>query len=238
MYTSTIMFELLPIFFPDPKKNNLPLPLYLPYMPSDVPPYWHLNYAAHALINALAVCFLIAVDGSMAVSILSAVYQIRSLKQCLLELDTSAEIQALHRELVFIVQTHVSARKYIRQLEKLNAVNLLVIFCFICLLLCMGMNVIATDIWSPIWFFLVAALFKLFLLCYFGNRLIIESDTLADCVYSIDWVSMPLSEQRLVLIMIANAQPALEMNGIFMPLSMASFLSIMKASYSYYTLLH
>uniref|UniRef100_A0A182JM38 Uncharacterized protein n=1 Tax=Anopheles atroparvus TaxID=41427 RepID=A0A182JM38_ANOAO len=102
----------------------------------------------------------------------------------------------------------------------------------------MGLNVIAADIWSPIWFFLVAVMFKLFLLCYFGNRLIIESDTLADCVYSIDWVSMPLSEQRLVLIMIANAQPPLQVNGIFMPLSMASFFTIMKASYSYYTLLH
>uniref|UniRef100_A0A182N6J6 Uncharacterized protein n=1 Tax=Anopheles dirus TaxID=7168 RepID=A0A182N6J6_9DIPT len=238
IYLSTMMFELIPIISPDPKKNNLPLAVYLPYLPSDVAPYWHLNYVFHTFINFMCVMFLLAVDGTLVMSILAAIYQIKGLKLCLHELDTKAEQTELHRELVYILKTHISIKEFVGQLERTYRFDLLVDFGLVCLILCMGLNVIAVDILQPIGFYLMSVAFQLFLLCFCGNLLLIESDSLPNCAYAIAWHEMPVSEQKLLMLLIAHAQPPQELNGIFMPLAMSSFISVIKASYSYFTLLH
>uniref|UniRef100_A0A182QIF4 Odorant receptor n=1 Tax=Anopheles farauti TaxID=69004 RepID=A0A182QIF4_9DIPT len=225
IYLSTMMFELIPIVSPNPQKNNLPLAVYLPFIPSDVAPYWHLNYVFHTFINFMCVMFLLAVDGTLVMSILAAIYQIKGLKLCLQELDTRADRQELHRELVYILQTHISIKQFIRQLERTYQLDLLVDFGLVCLILCMGLNVIAVDMLQPIWFFLVSVAFQLFLLCFCGNLLLIESDSLANCAYAIEWQEMPVPEQKLLMLLMAHAQPPQELNGIFMPLAMSSFLS-------------
>ncbi|XP_053661379.1 odorant receptor 4-like [Anopheles marshallii] len=238
IYLSTMMFELIPILYPDPNKSNLPLAVYIPHMPHDVAPYWHINYAFHTFINLICVMFLVAVDGILVLSMLAAVYQIKGLKLCFQELDTGVEQADLHRELVRICKTHQSIKTFVRLLEQTYYLDLLVDFGLVCVILCMGLNVIAVDIMQPIGFYLLSVAFQLFLLCFCGNLLLIESDSLSDCLYSIDWYLMPVSEQKLFMFMIANAQKPQMLNGIFMPLILSSFMSVIKASYSYFTLLH
>ncbi|XP_052897385.1 odorant receptor 47b-like [Anopheles moucheti] len=238
MYFSTMMFELIPIVYPDPNKSNLPLAVYIPHMPHDVAPYWHMNYAFHTFLNLICVMFLLAVDGTLVLSILAAVYQIKGLKLCFQELDTGAEQAELHRELVRICKTHQSIKAFIRLLEQTYYLDLLVDFGLVCVILCMGLNVIAVDIMQPIGFYLISVAFQLFLLCSCGNLLLIESDSLSNCLYCIDWHLMPVAEQKMFQFMIANAQKPQMLNGIFMPLILSSFMSVIKASYSYFTLLH
>ncbi|XP_049276693.1 odorant receptor 22c-like [Anopheles funestus] len=238
IYLSTMMFELIPIVYPDPNKSNLPLALYIPHLPHDVAPYWHINYVYHTFMNLICVMFLVAVDGTLVLSILAAVYQIKGLKLCFQELDTAAEQAELHRELVRICKTHQSIKNFIRLLERTYYLDLLVDFGLVCVILCMGLNVIAVDIMQPIGFYLMSVAFQLFLLCFCGNLLLIESDSLSNCLYSIDWYLMPVVEQKMFKFMIANAQPPQMLNGIFMPLILSSFMSVIKASYSYFTLLH
>uniref|UniRef100_A0A182MAX2 Odorant receptor n=1 Tax=Anopheles culicifacies TaxID=139723 RepID=A0A182MAX2_9DIPT len=225
MYLSTMMFELIPIVYPDPNKSNLPLAIYIPHMPHDVAPYWHLNYAYDTFMNLICVMFLFAVDGILVLSILAAVYQIKGLKLCFQKLDTAAEQSELHRELVRICKTHQSIKNFIRLLERTYYLDLLVDFGLVCLILGMGLNVIAIDITQPIGFYLISVAFQLFLLCSCGNLLLIESDSLSNCVYSIDWYLMPVAEQKMLKFIIANAQPPQMLHGIFMPLIMSSFLS-------------
>uniref|UniRef100_A0A182T8K5 Odorant receptor n=1 Tax=Anopheles maculatus TaxID=74869 RepID=A0A182T8K5_9DIPT len=225
IYMSTMIFELTPIVYPDPNKSNLPLAIYIPHIPHDVAPYWHLNYVYHTVLNFVCVMFLVAVDGTLVLSILAAVYQIKGLKLCLQELDTGAEQTVLHRELVRICQTHQSIKQFIRLLEQTYYLDLLIDFGLVCLILCMGLNVIAVDIMQPIGFYLISVAFQLFLLCSCGNLLLIESDSLSNCVYSIDWHVMPLPEQKMLMFMIANAQKPQVLSGIFMPLIMSSFMS-------------
>ncbi|XP_050070403.1 odorant receptor 22c-like [Anopheles maculipalpis] len=238
IYMSTMMFELIPIVYPDPKKSNLPLAVFIPHMPHDVAPYWHINYVFHTVMNLICVMFLVSVDGTLVLSLLAAVYQIKGLKLCFQELDTSAEQSELHRELVHICKTHQSIKQFIRLLEQTYYLDLLVDFGLVCLILCMGLNVIAVDIMQPIGFYLISVAFQLFLLCFCGNLLLIESDSLSECAYSIDWHLMPVAEQKMLMFMIAQSQKPQVLNGIFMPLIMSSFLSVIKASYSYFTLLH
>uniref|UniRef100_A0A182K5Q5 Odorant receptor n=1 Tax=Anopheles christyi TaxID=43041 RepID=A0A182K5Q5_9DIPT len=238
IYLSTMMFELIPIVYPDPKKSNLPLALYIPYLPHDGAPYWHLNYAFHTIMNFICVSFLLAVDGMLVLSIMAAVYQIKELKVTIQELDTGAEQTALNRELVRIIQIHQSIKHFVHQLEQTYYLDLMVDFGFVCLILCMGLNVIAVDVMHPIGFFLMSAAFQLFILCFCGNLLLIESDSLSNCAYSIDWHVMPVPEQKLLMVLIAHAQKPQVLRGIFMPLIMSSFISVIKASYSYFTLLH
>uniref|UniRef100_A0A182XVS1 Uncharacterized protein n=1 Tax=Anopheles stephensi TaxID=30069 RepID=A0A182XVS1_ANOST len=238
MYLSTMMFELIPIVYPDPKKSNLPLALFIPHMPHDVAPYWQINYVYHTVMNLICVMFLFAVDGTLVLSILAAVYQIKGLKLCLQELDTGAEQSVLQRELVRICKTHQSIKQFIRLLDQTYYLDLLVDFGLVCLILCMGLNVIAVDVMQPIGVYLIAVAFQLFLLCFCGNLLLIESDSLSNVAYSIDWHVMPVPEQKLLMFMIAHSQKPQKLSGIFMPLIMSSFMSVIKASYSYFTLLH
>uniref|UniRef100_A0A182WTI8 Uncharacterized protein n=1 Tax=Anopheles quadriannulatus TaxID=34691 RepID=A0A182WTI8_ANOQN len=237
-YMSTMMFELIPIVSPNPRKSNLPLPMYLPYMPHDVTPYWHLNYTFITVMNFMCILFLVGIDGLLVLSILAAVHQIKLLKITIQELDIGAEQAELHRELVRIIQIHQRIQQFIHQLEQTYYIDLLVDFGLVCLILCMGLNVIADEVINAIWFFLIAVVFQLSLLCFSGNLLLIESDSLSSCVYSIDWHAMPVPEQKLLMVMIAHAQKPQVLRGIFMPLIMSSFLSVIKASYSYFTLLH
>ncbi|XP_035890596.1 odorant receptor 22c-like [Anopheles stephensi] len=238
MYLSTMMFELIPIVYPDPKKSNLPLALFIPHMPHDVAPYWQVNYVYHTVMNLICVMFLFAVDGTLVLSILAAVYQIKGLKLCLQELDTGAEQSVLQRELVRICKTHQSIKQFIRLLDQTYYLDLLVDFGLVCLILCMGLNVIAVDVMQPIGVYLIAVAFQLFLLCFCGNLLLIESDSLSNVAYSIDWHVMPVPEQKMLMFMIAHSQKPQKLSGIFMPLIMSSFMSVIKASYSYFTLLH
>uniref|UniRef100_A0A182W0A5 Uncharacterized protein n=1 Tax=Anopheles minimus TaxID=112268 RepID=A0A182W0A5_9DIPT len=238
IYLSTMMFELIPIVYPDPRKSNLPLATYIPHLPQDAAPYWHLNYVYHTFLNLICVMFLVAVDGILVLSILAAVYQIKGLKLCFQELDTGAEQSELRQELVRICKTHQTIKNFIRLLVQTYYLDLLIDFGLVCLILCMGLNVIAVDIMQPIGFYLISVAFQLFLLCLCGNLLLIETDSLSNCVYSIDWYLMPVAEQKMLKFMIANAQPPQVLSGIFMPLIMSSFMSVIKASYSYFTLLH
>uniref|UniRef100_A0A182PAD2 Uncharacterized protein n=1 Tax=Anopheles epiroticus TaxID=199890 RepID=A0A182PAD2_9DIPT len=238
IYISTMMFELIPLVYPDPKKHNLPLPIYIPFLPIDVSPYWHLHYVFQTALNLLCVFFLVAVDGTLVLSILAAVHQIKGLKILIQELDTGADQKVLNRQLIRIVQIHQRIKSYVHLLEQTYYLDLLVDFGLVCLILCMGLNVIAVEVMHPIWFFLVSVAFQLFLLCSCGNLLLIESDSLPNVVYSIDWYVMPVPEQKMLKFIIENAQPPLTLKGIFMPLIMSSFISVIKASYSYFTLLH
>ncbi|XP_053671771.1 odorant receptor 22c-like [Anopheles nili] len=238
IYSSTATFQLIPIFFPDPRKNNLPLAFSLPFIPSDVAPYWHVNYVFDVFVNVMGILFMVGSDGMLIMCILAVVYQIKGLKQSLQELDTGAEPEHLRQELAYLVRTHMAIKRFMSQMEQKYKFDLLILFGLVSIVLCMGMNVIADNICQPFTLFLTAATFQLALLCFGGNLLLIESDSLADYMYSIDWSVMPVSEQKTLMVMIAHAQPPMAMNAIFMPLAMSSFISVMKASYSYYTILH
>ncbi|XP_075970372.1 odorant receptor 88a [Anticarsia gemmatalis] len=79
---------------------------------------------------------------------------------------------------------------------------------------------------------------QVFLYCYFGNLVQYESQSLLDSVYLSDWVSVSPKFRRLLLIAMQRWSRTLapRIAGII-PLSLNTFVSILKSAYSLYAVL-
>lgn len=85
-----------------------------------------------------------------------------------------------------------------------------------------------------------AVLFQNYINCYYGNEVIIQSDSIANAAYLSGWQysenNSKLKPYLLILMQRARRPMALTI-GKFSYLSLATFLSVGKASFSYYTFL-
>nr|BAH66342.1 olfactory receptor [Bombyx mori] len=86
--------------------------------------------------------------------------------------------------------------------------------------------------------FLFAMSTEMFTFGYQGGHLSHDSMEVATAAYSCPWYTFPTSLKRsLLVIMIRAQQPALLTAGGFTTLSLETFVTIMKASYSFFTVL-
>ncbi|XP_063827159.1 odorant receptor 4-like [Ostrinia nubilalis] len=86
--------------------------------------------------------------------------------------------------------------------------------------------------------FIVCILTELFLYCYYGNEVTVESDRMVEAVYAMEWLHAPLRFKRsLVLVMERAKRPLRPAAGHLIPLSLDTFVTILKSSYSFYAVL-
>ncbi|VVC98469.1 unnamed protein product [Leptidea sinapis] len=86
--------------------------------------------------------------------------------------------------------------------------------------------------------FIFCILTELFLYCYFGNELTVESDQLAGAAYAMRWEDTSLPFRRsLLLLMLRARRPLRPAAGRVLPLSLETFLKILKSSYTFYAVL-
>ncbi|XP_071052073.1 odorant receptor 82a-like [Onthophagus taurus] len=86
--------------------------------------------------------------------------------------------------------------------------------------------------------FIVTISTQVFLYCYWGNELALESEKVAWTCYESDFVGAGCSFQKsLVLIMNRSQKPILLTAGKFTNLSLMTFVGILRLSYSYYMVL-
>ncbi|XP_060803405.1 odorant receptor Or1 [Amyelois transitella] len=86
--------------------------------------------------------------------------------------------------------------------------------------------------------YLVNMMFQVFLYCYQGNQLSEESSEIAGAAYLSPWYVMsPARRRDILFIMTRSRRIARITAGGFTTLSLASFMAIIKASYSLFTLL-
>nr|WJJ63306.1 odorant receptor 6 [Pachyrhinus yasumatsui] len=78
----------------------------------------------------------------------------------------------------------------------------------------------------------------LFLTCYYGQRIITESNTIADAAYESFWYNAPLNLQRHVKLIIMRGQRPLTLRvasiGV---ISLETFVAVLKTAYSFFALL-
>ncbi|XP_039498536.1 putative odorant receptor 19b [Drosophila santomea] len=77
------------------------------------------------------------------------------------------------------------------------------------------------------------------LLCYVAELVCEEGDALVAAVYSCNWVSQTVQFRRLLILMLARCQkPLILVSGIIVPISMRTFLTVIKGAYTMLTLLN
>ncbi|CAK1540401.1 unnamed protein product [Leptosia nina] len=86
--------------------------------------------------------------------------------------------------------------------------------------------------------FIFCILTELFLYCYFGTELSVESSYIAESVYLMQWLfSGPRFRRSLVLVMERARRPLRPRAARLVPLSLETFLKILKSSYTFYAVL-
>ncbi|EAA44826.1 AGAP003053-PA [Anopheles gambiae str. PEST] len=245
MYGTSYFFQLGPLIMPDPHKCNLPLALQLPFLPPDRNMvYYCINYAHHLLLNTIGVFILLPMDGVLIVALLNICTRIAALQLLLEELDAKLgtvqwqQTAHLDAELNRIIELHIDTKRFARVIYETYQMHFFSMFSVLCFVICMCMNVVARDPRSTLIPFGLASTGQLFVICMLGNVLYIVSDRLKDSVYGIRWYRCTVSQQKRLMFLLANAQPEIVMGAVFIPVTMTSFVTIIRAAYSYFTILY
>nr|QLI62083.1 odorant receptor 40 [Streltzoviella insularis] len=86
--------------------------------------------------------------------------------------------------------------------------------------------------------FTICILTELFLYCFYGNEVTVESDRLMSSLYAMQWLCTPVAFRRaLVLAMERAKRPLRPVAGLIIPLSLETFVTILKSSYTFYAVL-
>ncbi|XP_037298843.1 odorant receptor 4-like [Manduca sexta] len=86
--------------------------------------------------------------------------------------------------------------------------------------------------------FIVCILTELFLYCYYGNEVAVESDLVLQSMYALEWLAVPRRVRRALLIAMERAQrPMRPAAGAVLPLTLDTYVKILKSSYSFYAVL-
>ncbi|XP_072762547.1 uncharacterized protein [Anoplolepis gracilipes] len=95
-----------------------------------------------------------------------------------------------------------------------------------------------TDI-ATMTVFLICMFVQIFVYCWAGNEVILKSIGLGEAVYQMDWILMPINEQKdLLMIMKRSTRPIKLSSSFLVTLSLESYCNLLKASYSVFNLLH
>ncbi|XP_050675961.1 odorant receptor 63a-like, partial [Leptidea sinapis] len=79
---------------------------------------------------------------------------------------------------------------------------------------------------------------QIYIYCYEGNELSIESENISRAAYEFPWYTCSVGTRRYVLIMMTRCRRIAKLTAAgFTTLSLASFMSILKASYTFFTVL-
>ncbi|KAL0901045.1 hypothetical protein ABMA27_006374 [Loxostege sticticalis] len=108
-------------------------------------------------------------------------------------------------------------------------------------ILCMAaykiVNVLSLEFASTT-LFIVCILTELFLYCYYGNEVTVESDRMVESIYVMEWLHAPVRfKKSLVLMMERAKRPLRPAAGLIIPLSLNTFVTILRSSYTFYAVL-
>lgn len=118
--------------------------------------------------------------------------------------------------------------EYRNKAQRLIALNLLVEFSLMSFVFCLCIYTMTTldhlEFFSPT--VITMTLSQLYIYCLMGTRVIIRSEKLAAALYDTKWYLMRTRDQKNLCLMIQMAQNMKTFDGIFRPLSLATFQKV------------
>ncbi|XP_022831643.1 odorant receptor 85c-like [Spodoptera litura] len=145
------------------------------------------------------------------------------------------------KEITEIVLRHHSLIRLTGDVENMFSLALLINFMNSSIIICFcGFCCVLIEKWNEVAYksFLVTALSQTWLLCWYGQKLIDSSQRLADALYGCGWYNSSKRARSAVLIMLHRAQKGIYVTTHgFSVISLASYSTIIKTAWSYFTLL-
>ncbi|XP_055545330.1 odorant receptor 85b-like [Wyeomyia smithii] len=147
-----------------------------------------------------------------------------------------------YRELVSCIELHQAVVNLSDELESIFAPSLLVNFVGSSVIICLvgfqaTSEISAFDLFKFI-LFLISSLVQVFLLCYYGNKLIEASSQIAYSAFEGNWYKADARYQKSLLFVVTRAGKWQKLTAMkFSVVSLASYSAILSTSFSYFTLL-
>uniref|UniRef100_A0A310S3N5 Odorant receptor 21 n=1 Tax=Chrysomela lapponica TaxID=153811 RepID=A0A310S3N5_CHRLA len=86
--------------------------------------------------------------------------------------------------------------------------------------------------------YMVAMGFQLILYCWFGNEVTLKADRIPFYIWECDWISADAQfKKSMIFTMVRAKRPLYLTAGKFVPLTLSTFIAIIKASYSAYAVI-
>ncbi|XP_046989026.1 odorant receptor Or2-like [Schistocerca americana] len=150
--------------------------------------------------------------------------------------------QVLYAELCTCIVNHQKITKYLRDLEAAMSTMVLVQLSTNMICLCMGLyqQIQIKDALTALQYAMVLPFHstQIYFYCWTADIITQQGEALSEAAYSSHWVGAGTGFQRALSIVMARAhKPLLITAGHLYPVNTAAFVALMKASYSYYTLL-
>nr|AXY83404.1 putative odorant receptor 28 [Conopomorpha sinensis] len=151
--------------------------------------------------------------------------------------------EAFKRLLTFNLDHYNKINHVARSVQDIFGVAVLIQFAIGGWILCMAAyNIVMLDggvvETVSMTLFIVCILTELFLYCYYGNELTYASKGVASSLYESGWERLPAGPRRLVLTSMTRARRDLAVTAArFVPLTLDSYIKILKSSYTIFALL-
>ncbi|KAK2588373.1 hypothetical protein KPH14_004387 [Odynerus spinipes] len=214
-------------------------------------PYFEITWMGQFMGTVLtAICYS-CFDTFLAVFVLHLCGQLSILRLNLTKLAETdqKDIAAFQTKLGFIVNRHVQLHKFAIIVENCFNLTLLVQTLISTAMFCLTGYRMITSVDAPeqdlpivgLIFFVIHVIYTmlhLYIYCYVGETLLIESTGIAFSAYGCEWYNLPPKKAMCLMIVIYRARVAFTITaGKFSPFSLELFGAIMKTSAGYLSVL-
>nr|WCC57504.1 odorant receptor 47 [Papilio machaon] len=234
------------------EKNQLPLRAWYPYDVSKTPAY-EIMYTHQCIALLLASALNVSMDTLVTSLICQCRCRLRLLALSLTTLCDNALVEnkshvSCNEEVVMsrlrkCIQRHQAALEFARHLQLYFSAPIFGQFLVSALIICVTAYQLAFESSSLLRFFtmvscLLDMTLEVFLYCYHGNELLHESENIKEAAYACPWYYCSIPVRRMLLLLITRSYRLARLRaGGFTELSLTSFMGIIKASYTFFTVL-
>ncbi|XP_062542281.1 putative odorant receptor 83c [Armigeres subalbatus] len=223
----------------------LPIGVVIPFLSTDTPDGYQLNYIYQLSCMLWTPPGLIATQNfyfAMSFNICIQ-YDVMTLKLQTLDKLIAKNVNGIlnndiREELISLIQYQQRLIKFIRDLENVYAIQTFIEVACNAMQIGVTMFVLHIDFWIPGPMMICVSTFQLFLSCMLGTLIDVKNDICIQKIYDVSWHEMPKTEQKTLQFLLAEAQQSKTLScGGFMPLNMNLFLTVYKKIYSIFMML-
>ncbi|XP_067625344.1 odorant receptor Or2-like [Eurosta solidaginis] len=222
--------------------RKLPMDVHYPFAKIKEMPLYGISYFIQVIIlTPLAIANYLPFTNLLITFFMFGRVVLLDLQYKLSHINAQNETKML-RDFKECMAYHNKIIDFRNDLEELVSINGLFDVALFGAMLCMTLFFISIE--QDFKLILVAMTFMFipfYLFCityYYSNKFTVESLEVANAAYNTPWYEGNLEMRKCVMVMIAKSQRPLEITaGGLYPMTLANFQSLLKVSYSYFTLL-
>ncbi|XP_045447837.1 uncharacterized protein LOC123656176 [Melitaea cinxia] len=252
LYTALSYITIL-AFASSTEKNQLPLRAWYPYDTSKTPAY-QLTYAHQSIALSCAAAINICLDTLVTSLISQCRCRLRLISLSLrtlcddLEISykgmmTDASSRTVNQRLRNCVLHHQAVLAQTKVLQSCFKIPIFIQFSVSMIIICVTAYQLAVDTSNfgriiAVVVYLLVMMLQVFFYCYHGSELVDESEGVSRAAYECPWYTFSVPTRRSLLMIMTRTRLVARLTAAgIMELSLSLFMSLIKASYSFFTVL-